>query len=462
MISLSDAAVRYSQLGLRVIPVHGIKGTKCTCGVRSCSSPGKHPRIRWGAAQMSEDDLRSWWEKFPESNVGIVTGRVSGIAVIDIDGEKGLASLEKAGFLFKDFPPTPTVRTGGRGFHLIYKMPEDLSVKTRAGIYQNVDIRGEGGLIVAPPSLHASGRIYSWIEGKSLEDIEIADFDFAAFLPHQAEPEVPEKGGRWFEEYLKGVSEGARDAAATRLSGRYVSLGLSEEEALFLLRAWNMRNSPPLPSNELAKCYHSIVRAEKEHGSTDKREDLLSAISNILHLHLKDIRRITGDKSQLILKFREGEVRMTTSELLSPKTFQDAVAEGTKVVVKRLSTKTLPTHESLSQMVLRCAEDEDAGIEATVTGEMRSVLQDFISKSHFIPNIDDGDEIPQAGPFMHQGLPWVQIEDLIYRSGKKWGIHMTMKSVAQRLKALGMERKTFKLPDESKKQMWGIDLEKLI
>lgn len=117
-----EEALQYERSGLSVIPIHYIKSNgECSCGSARCMSPGKHPRIAWRAYQtkrMSAEVIRAYWNDCPSCNVGIVTGPVSGILVLDIDGEEGMEALEKAGMSFDSLPITPAVRTGGGGVHL--------------------------------------------------------------------------------------------------------------------------------------------------------------------------------------------------------------------------------------------------------------------------------------------------------------------------------------------------------
>jgi len=158
-----EIALKYAEMGFSVIPVHTVEDGVCSCGSPHCNAPGKHPRYKWKSyteVAASKEQIESWWGREPDSNIGIVTGSVSGIAVVDIDGEEGLSSLSEAGLPIDELPPTLTAKTGGGGLHLIYRNPESRKIKTRAGILPNVDIRAEGGFIVAPPSKHESGNIY--------------------------------------------------------------------------------------------------------------------------------------------------------------------------------------------------------------------------------------------------------------------------------------------------------------
>ena len=136
-------ALAYCEQGLSVIPVR---------------RTDKQPRVRWRPFQQrkaDESQIRAWWNQFPDANLAIVTGQVSGLVVLDIDSPEGEAAL--AG---KPLPLTPTVRTG-RGKHFYFQHP-GFPVRSCAGILTDVDIRGEAGYVIAPPSIHVSGVEYTW------------------------------------------------------------------------------------------------------------------------------------------------------------------------------------------------------------------------------------------------------------------------------------------------------------
>ena len=95
-----EAALGYSPHGFLVLPLHTPVEGSCSCGAEGCSSPGKHPRTRRGHHEASIDpaQIRGWWEKWPEANIGIRTGAESGLVVLDVDpdhgGDESLAELE--------------------------------------------------------------------------------------------------------------------------------------------------------------------------------------------------------------------------------------------------------------------------------------------------------------------------------------------------------------------------------
>ena len=118
-------------------------------------------------ASKNETQIRNWWSQHPLANIGIATGTISNLFVLDIDtgGEKtGFDSLSTLETKHGSLPATPRVRTGSGGEHF-YFWCDDPEMRNSAGkIGQNIDVRANGGYVVAPPSTHISGNIYDWIE----------------------------------------------------------------------------------------------------------------------------------------------------------------------------------------------------------------------------------------------------------------------------------------------------------
>src|SRR5262245_59359825 len=162
---LVQAALAYARCGWRVMPLHEVIDGKCSCGKDCGNSKGKHPRTRRGLtdATVDEDTINRWWTEFPTANVGVATGPESGCFMIGPDGQEGIDALA---VLEKQNGPLPTtlrLRSGGGGRHYYFAWPAEGGIKTGAN-YNGlpIDVRGAGGLAVAPPSLHASGNRYVW------------------------------------------------------------------------------------------------------------------------------------------------------------------------------------------------------------------------------------------------------------------------------------------------------------
>jgi hypothetical protein len=156
--ALAAAALRYAAAGIAVLPLHTpAPGGGCSCHEQAaCESPGKHPRLRHGLLEASRRPvtIRAWWDRWPRANIGLATGAV--LDVCDIDTTDGLrAVLDLLGVIR---PAGPLIRTGS-GWHLWYTAGD---LPSRVGLLPGVDWRGRGGLVVAPPSLHATGARYTF------------------------------------------------------------------------------------------------------------------------------------------------------------------------------------------------------------------------------------------------------------------------------------------------------------
>ena len=148
-------ALGYGELGLRVVPI----------------KPGaKYPWLREWQERATTDkgEIASWFRQRPGSGVGIATGRGSGVVVLDVDPRHGgLESLAKLEALHGPLPATPKVITGGGGAHFYFAYPKGAEVRNSAGVIApGLDIRAEGGQVVAPPTRHPdTGRLYRWEVG---------------------------------------------------------------------------------------------------------------------------------------------------------------------------------------------------------------------------------------------------------------------------------------------------------
>jgi putative DNA primase/helicase len=159
-----EAALEYARRGWHVFPVfEPTADGGCSCGNYGCERQGKHPRISGGFKKATTDakQIQKWWKQWPSANIGIATGMVSGFWVLDVDprngGRESLARLEEE---HHELPETRTVLTGGGGYHF-YFASDGQKARTRK-LAPGVEVKGEGGYVVAPPSLHVHGKRYQW------------------------------------------------------------------------------------------------------------------------------------------------------------------------------------------------------------------------------------------------------------------------------------------------------------
>jgi hypothetical protein len=145
-----EYAIRYIRMGFSVIPVR----------------PDKKPFIKWEPYQKhraTEEELKTWWTKWPNAMIGVVTGGISGVAVIDVDDpDKGMLALSE----YLSSCMVPTAKTPRGGYHLYFKAPET-PLSNNARLVPGCDFRGEGGYVIAPPSVG-----YNWLPGLSIEEVD--------------------------------------------------------------------------------------------------------------------------------------------------------------------------------------------------------------------------------------------------------------------------------------------------
>jgi hypothetical protein len=160
-LSCAQAAQLYATLGYGVVPMHAAQpGGECSCPDPGCPDAGKHPRLRgWQRlATTNPAVVGEWWRRWPQANLGLATGRR--FDVLDLDGAQGMEALHAGLSITPTEHPGPVAHTGGGGWHLLYA-PTGLG--NRVKLLPGVDWRGRDGLIVAPPSQHASGHPYRWV-----------------------------------------------------------------------------------------------------------------------------------------------------------------------------------------------------------------------------------------------------------------------------------------------------------
>lgn len=132
-----------------------------------CAPQAKRPLTRhgFGDATTAEEQITAWWAKWPTANVAIATGQRSGLVVVDMDPRHdGMHSIEVLeDTLGELLPETPVVITGGGGTHTYLAHPDDdAPVPSSNSILPGIDVKADGGYVVAPPSIHPDGGVYAW------------------------------------------------------------------------------------------------------------------------------------------------------------------------------------------------------------------------------------------------------------------------------------------------------------
>jgi hypothetical protein len=253
---LATAALEYAACGWLVVPLHSPKARGCSCGRADCANPGKHPRTRRGLkdASCDADTIREWWRRWPDANIGIVTGPESGILVLDVDGKQGEESLIELARRGCRLPDTFTARTGGGGQHLYFRWPEGADVRnSQSKIAPGLDIRGQGGYVVAPPSLHASGQRYE-VNESAIPPAPCPEWLLSLIRcppAAQAQQSAPAAGAP--------IGKGQRTNRLVSLAGSMHKREMAPAAIEAALLAENAAKcSPPLPEEKVKAIAHDI------------------------------------------------------------------------------------------------------------------------------------------------------------------------------------------------------------
>ena len=260
-------ALIYHKLGFAVIPVKG-----------------KVPVVKWRKYQskgVTKDEIVEWFTSFNDvTGIAVITGKVSNIIVIDVDGEKIPSWL-------KDIQ-TWKARTR-RGYHFYFQYDIDELVNSFRIKSYKIDVKAEKGIVILPPSLHPEGGRYEWVSFKILKKPapyslikpiidELLEFEL------ELELEFEEKNKKAnLAKLYKGVPQGMRNESMTRIAGSLFADGLNRSEVYEVLNAVNQKNIPPLPEQEIWSIINSI---EKRHiKSTEIVTSLLTYTKEFFNTH---------------------------------------------------------------------------------------------------------------------------------------------------------------------------------
>jgi len=228
---------------------------------------GKKPLIKWAPYQKekaTDTKIKEWWDRWPEANVAVVTGKISGnrgLCVVDIDTTEGMKEIAK--YIPFDLD-VPTSHTPSGGKHLFFEMPET-TLTNNSRIIPGADLRAEGGYIIMPPSTNDKGQ-YKWDQTMSIRQIDIPQLP-KAYLDHvkssnplkQQMATQPNLG----QQFLK---DGSRDSGLFHTANSLLKGGMSEQNARQVIEILAQNCNPPFPVSEAnAKVASAMTRQHRQH-----------------------------------------------------------------------------------------------------------------------------------------------------------------------------------------------------
>lgn len=309
------AALAYaSRFGWSIFPLHTPTEQGCSCKKDSCSNIGKHPRTRNGLKDATTDEkqITKWWNSWPNANIGVATGEISGFIAIDIDPRHGGdTTFEDLLLEYGVYPTTVEAQTGGGGKHILFKHTK-ARISNRSNLFQGIDVRGDGGYIAVAPSLHVSGKIYEWEVSSRPGDVEIASIPewLLHLLEKTDDPNFnlkTQKKSRkknwtepnWVIDTKNGLSEGFRDEGLFKYASwlREMDFDITEAQRRILDAAANC--IPPFPEKDalskvsnvwkrypagekgirvIGAATQEIIQGIKEQAATDPKETIKQII----------------------------------------------------------------------------------------------------------------------------------------------------------------------------------------
>ena len=241
---LHRAAIALAKTGMAILP---------------CKPRDKIPLTAHGVKDATTDaaTIDAWWQGCPEANIGIACGAASGVFVLDIDGEDGEGTMRKIEAGHGVLPATVEVITGN-GRHCYFRLEDPIGNSVgRIGL--GIDTRGDGGYVLAPPSVHPSGRRYEWSVDTATEFADAPDW----FLGLLQKKTATAAAAGW----QSAIPEGARNSTLASMAG-FLLWRFPPDKALYLTDAVNRANcTPPLPDDEVIRIVDSIWARDQERQS---------------------------------------------------------------------------------------------------------------------------------------------------------------------------------------------------
>jgi putative DNA primase/helicase len=249
---LLGAALDLASRGIPVFPV----------------TPQKVPLTAHGFKDASMDpaQIRSWWTHHPRAGIGVPTGPASGLVVVDLDPRNGSeATVRELERKHGAFPATVTSRTGSGGTHFFFNHPGRYVKGGSGKLGPGVDLKGDGGYVVVPPSSHESGGRYAWFVEHSLGDLPLADLP--AWILNASTSTTPSRSNGKKGDAGGGLdlAEGERNDGLASLAGSMRRRGMSGAAiCAALLEENQLACSPPLPEDEVRRIAASVSRYAPE------------------------------------------------------------------------------------------------------------------------------------------------------------------------------------------------------
>lgn len=316
-------ALRHAARGWPVFPL--VPGTKKPLTPRGFHDGSKDPAV-----------IRAWWEKNPDANIGICTGRLSGLVVVDVDVKNNRPGLESVKRL-TGLQPTLIARTPSGGFHYFYGMNGHAPIGSRAELLPGIDLRAEGGYVVGAGS-KIEGNFYEWVD----PDHPVADLSRALYSALNSRAPKPVSSDPKGDQ----IPEGRRNTQLMSIAGVMRKRDMpSEAIEAALLVVNDKRCVPPLPADEVQAIARSVTRYPSDSDALAVLKNFPGAMVILAHHSLVSslqaviLEAMTQDAVQAIAPLDGWREAIKGRTVLVVPPLSPAMVAG---VAKRIAILTMP------------------------------------------------------------------------------------------------------------------------
>jgi len=432
-------ALAYEAIGWSVIPLNR----------------EKRPYLKaWGPYQTrraNQSEIKAWWQQWPQANVGIVTGAISGLVVVDVDSMLGREALSaELGAL----PQTISQETGKEGgLHLFFAHPGNgTKYSNMVRAIQDVDVRGDGGYVMVAPSIHPSGREYRWVIDPvemGLNDLLPIPTELKSLLKAEEKKSQTSKNDPgWVVEALLGVEEGRRNDMAAKLAGYFFHRqDMSYAAVEQAMSTWNERNAPPMDWKELKAVIASIANRQGRTTMGDALGEGAASGSTTQIARLERLLYPDGTvKYNVLVQGVDGYIQMDGQSLGTFTIFKWRFMDLKKFIPAHIKQKDW---EPLVNAALDEAIDIVVPEDETSLGAVSGVISNIINNNAY----DDDPKNIETRMIIQQkeGNEWVIALKIpmIIAMLKTESEKLTRKSVGELLRVLGFKNSPIRFMTDS-------------
>ncbi len=404
------AALAYAKAGYPVFPLHyPMPDGSCSCANPECEknkrNKYKHPVTPNGFKDATTDieQIKACWSRNPY-NIGVKTGNDSFIC-IDVDGKEGRESMKRLESENGPLPPTVTAKTGN-GFHLFFKAPEVSIPCSVRKVDEGIDVRGNGGYVVMPPSDHYSGCSYEFMEGLGPNDVEMAIMpEWLIELATQTKKtrthqkksnaDIP-MGKRNDTLFKRGCALRGRGASSKALTKK-------------LLKINSEQCKPPLDDSEVKKIVTSVSKYKKgdQKALSTVFLEVLEQSLNLFHTPLNEAyAKIPIDDHHEIWPIRSSEFKIILQRLF----FQQF-----NITLKK------NTHDEIADLLEAKARFEapKEDVHVRIAGDLKAIYIDLCNANYdFVEITPSGYRIIKTTPYNFRRAPGMKALPLPVESKK--------------------------------------------